>query len=298
MPQFKGKIFVLENYNMSIARYLVSGVDVWLNNPRRPMEASGTSGQKAAANGVLNFSILDGWWAEGYNPKRKNGWAIGTNATYESYEAQDRADSESIYDVLEKEIIPIYYNLNRNGYSDEWLKIMKESIISNSWKYSTSRMLVEYTEKLYIPLSNLTQEHYTNRTEVEDYITWKENLRNNWNKVKLEQLDNLEHTITSVGDAITVRCKVELENINAEDIEVQLYYGKILSTGVLEEKEIIPMNCISVEVFDSLGKTVCEYETTIELNISGNYGYTFRVVPKTNMILREENLNLVKWLEK
>ena len=134
--------------------------------------------------------------------------------------------------------------------------------------------------------------------EIEEYIKWKDSLRNNWDKMKLEQVDNLEHTITNVGDAITVKCRVELEDISSEDIEVQLYYGKILSSGVIEEKEILPMNCISVEIFDSLNKTVCEYEATIELNISGNYGYTFRVVPKTDMILREENLNLVKWLEK
>ena len=107
MPQFKGKIFLLENYNIAMSRYLVSGVDVWLNNPRRPMEASGTSGQKASVNGVINFSVLDGWWAEGYT--QNNGWTIGTNAEYESYEAQDQADSQSMYRTLEEKIIPTYY---------------------------------------------------------------------------------------------------------------------------------------------------------------------------------------------
>jgi len=298
MPQFKGKIFVLENYNIGIARYLVSGVDVWLNNPRRPMEASGTSGQKAAANGVINFSILDGWWAEGYNGKVKNGWAIGTHATYESYEAQDTADSESIYDILEKEIIPIYYNFNRSGFSDEWVKIMKQTIMSNAGRFSTARMLVDYTEKLYMPLSNLTQEKYSDVSDVEAFVSWKDNMTKKWNRIKLEQLDNLEHTITSVGNEITVQCKVELDGISVDDIEVQLYYGKILSTGVIEEKEILKMDCISIEKFDGTDKSVYEFEATIELNISGNYGYTFRVVPKTDMILRQENLNLVKWLEK
>ena len=105
VPQFKGKIFILENYNIEISRYMVSGVDVWLNNPRRPMEASGTSGQKASVNGVINFSVLDGWWAEGYN--QKNGWTIGTNAEYPSYEEQDKADSESMYYTLENKIIPM-----------------------------------------------------------------------------------------------------------------------------------------------------------------------------------------------
>ena len=149
MPQFKGKIFLLEGYNMEVSRHLISGVDVWLNNPRRPMEASGTSGEKASVNGVVNFSILDGWWAEGYN--QKNGWAIGTNAEYYSYEEQDRADSESIYNILENKIIPAYYNKEKNGISKEWLTIMKNSIISTGGKYSTSRMLVDYANQLYMP---------------------------------------------------------------------------------------------------------------------------------------------------
>ena len=122
-PQFKGKIFLLENYNIGMSRYLVSGVDVWLNNPRRPLEASGTSGQKAAVNGVINFSVLDGWWAEGYN--QKNGWTIGTNAEYKNYDEQDDADANSMYDTLENKIMPTYYDKNEKGYSDNWLKIMK-----------------------------------------------------------------------------------------------------------------------------------------------------------------------------
>ena len=127
MPQFKGKIFILENYSIEISRYLVSGVDVWLNNPRRPMEASGTSGQKASVNGVINFSVLDGWWAEGYN--QENGWTIGTNAEYNSYEEQDIADSQSMYRTLEDKIIPTYYNKNEEGISPKWIRIMKNSII-------------------------------------------------------------------------------------------------------------------------------------------------------------------------
>lgn len=113
-PQFKGKVFLLENYNIAMSRYLISGVDVWLNNPRRPMEASGTSGQKASVNGVVNLSILDGWWAEGYNSK--NGWAIGQNKDYDNYEIQDKADSDSLYDILEHKVIPTYYDKNEKVY--------------------------------------------------------------------------------------------------------------------------------------------------------------------------------------
>ena len=152
-PQFKGKVFLLENYNISLSKYLISGVDVWLNTPRRPMEASGTSGQKAAVNGVINFSVLDGWWAEGYN--QKNGWTIGTNTEYSSYDEQDEADSDSIYHTLENKIIPMYYDKDERGISEKWMEIMKNSIISNSGRYSTTRMLMDYTNKFYMPLCNL-----------------------------------------------------------------------------------------------------------------------------------------------
>ena len=166
MPQFKGKIFLLEGYNMAMARHLISGVDVWLNNPRRPMEASGTSGEKASVNGVVNFSILDGWWAEGYN--QKNGWAIGTNAEYYSYEEQDRADSDSIYNILENKIIPTYYN-QKDGISEDWVRYMKNSIISTGGNYSMSRMINYYTKDLYIPLCNLTNKYFKNLDTVTEY---------------------------------------------------------------------------------------------------------------------------------
>ena len=145
-PQFKGKIFFLEDYDIGMSRYLISGVDVWLNNPRRPMEASGTSGQKASVNGVLNFSVLDGWWVEGYN--KENGWIIGQNKDYDSYEIQDNEDCQSIYDTLENKIIPAYYDRNEEeNFSNKWVELMKNSITSTGWKYSTARMLMDYTRR-------------------------------------------------------------------------------------------------------------------------------------------------------
>lgn len=292
MPQFKGKIFIIENYNMAIARYLISGVDVWLNNPRRPMEASGTSGQKAAVNGVINFSVLDGWWAEGYN--QKNGWAIGNDAVYDSYESQDVADSESIYNAIEKEIIPIYYNRGKNGLSEEWISMMKESIMSNSGQYSTARMLTDYTNNMYIPLCNLTKEKYSNFEEVKDYVEWVKNLRNNWDFIEIKQIDNEENLVTNVGNKLNVKCSVKLPNISEDSVEIQLYYGKISDKGVIEDVSVTKMDCI----FASKKDSTYEYQADIELNTSGNYGYTFRVMPKSGMILRPENLNLVKWVTK
>ncbi len=292
MPQFKGKIFLLENYNIEMSRYLVSGVDVWLNNPRRPMEASGTSGQKASVNGVINFSVLDGWWAEGYN--QYNGWTIGTNAEYTSYEEQDKADSDSMYYTLENKIVPMYYDKDENGLSSKWIDMMKQSIMSTGGKYSTARMLVDYTEKLYIPLCDLTKKYYTDINDVAEFNSWKHNLFLNWKDIKLEQMNNLDDITVDAGNNIEVKCEVELPNIDKDNIEVEVYYGKILDNGVVENVSIIPM---TLESQNEETKKYC-YKAKIELTTGGNYGYTFRVMPKHEMLLEPTNLNLVKWITK
>jgi len=288
MPQFKGKVFLLENYNISNARYLISGVDVWLNNPRRPMEASGTSGQKAAVNGVPNLSILDGWWAEGYNGH--NGWAIGDNTEYDSFESQDIADSNSIYDILENEVIPKYYDKNSDGIPTDWIRIMKNSIKSCGGNYSTSRMLVDYTNKFYIPLSNLTTTYYKNLSNVTGFSAWKKNLLKYWNSINILQKSNMHDISINAGNQIDVECEVELYNMKPEDIATQVYYGKITDNGSVEDVQIIPMALKSSEDNKHI------YTSKLTLNTGGHYGYTFRVVPKNNMITDVENLNLVKWI--
>ena len=291
-PQFKGKVFLLENYNMELSRYLISGVDVWLNTPRRPMEASGTSGQKASVNGAVNFSILDGWWAEGYN--QKNGWAIGTNAEYESYEIQDNCDSESIYQILENKIIPAYYEKNEKGISDKWMEYMKNSIISTGGKYSTARMLVDYTNQLYMPLINLYHKYYESLENVANYNSWKKEMYKNWANIVITEENNLNNIVVDAGENIEAHCRVTLPNLEPENVEVQVYYGRIKENGVLEKIAIIPM---ILETYNEEEK-VATYKAKIELTTGGNYGYTFRVMPKHEMLLDSENLNLVKWIEK
>ena len=291
-PQFKGKIFLLENYNIAMSRYLISGVDVWLNTPRRPMEASGTSGQKASVNGVINFSVLDGWWAEGYD--QTNGWSIGTNQEYESYQEQDTADSESIYRTLENKIIPMFFDRNERGISDRWVDTMKNSIITTGGKYSTARMLVDYTEKLYMPLINLTNEYFNILERAVEYTSWKKGLYTNWKNITIEQEENPEDINIDAGDSIEVRCNVTIPNLNIEDIQVQVYCGKVSDNGTVEDVIITPMKLIETEE---------EYKryhfmAKIQLQTGGNYGYTFRVMPKHEMLLDSENLNLVKWIEK
>ena len=291
-PQFKGKIFLLENYNIQMARYLVSGVDVWLNNPRRPMEASGTSGQKASVNGVVNFSISDGWWAEGYNSK--NGWLIGTDTEYDSYDIQDTADSESIYYTLENKIIPAYYERENGKFSKKWMNLMKNSIMSTGGEYSTSRMVVDYTQKLYMPLCNLYNTYFTNLESVTSFNSWKNETRNSWKDIKITQLNNVDNVIMDAGNKIEVNCQIEIPNIYKDNVEVEVYYGQILDNGTVKKIETIPMKLVK-QVEER--KDTYLYSAKIDLTTGGNYGYTFRVMPKNKMLLDSANLNLVKWIE-
>ena len=293
MPQFKGKIFLLENYNIAMSRYLISGVDVWLNNPRRPMEASGTSGQKASVNGVINFSVLDGWWAEGYD--QTNGWIIGTEAEYNTYSEQDIADSSSIYKTLETKIIPTFFNkTGENNYSEEWMEIMKQSILTTGGKYSTARMLVDYTNNLYIPLINLYNNYFSNLENAASFSHWKHQIKANWENITIEQFENPENIKIDAGEQIEVSCKVTLPNIEKEDVRVEVYCGKISDDGRVEDTKIIPMQLVQEE--EEYRRYT--YKAKISLSSGGNYGYTFRVMPTNEMLLDSENLDLVKWITK
>ena len=282
----------MEDYNIGMSRYLVSGVDVWLNNPRRPLEASGTSGQKASVNGAINFSVLDGWWAEGYNTK--NGWKIGSEVNYDNYEVQDNEDSESLYSTLEKKIVPTYYNQNEDGISEKWLEMMKESISSTGGKFSTSRMLVDYMEKLYIPLCNLTNKYYTDLGKVTEFNEWKKEVSSNWNNIIISQEDehNINNKVIDAGNTITVSCKVKLPNIDKDNIQVQVYCGEILDNGKLDNVTITNMTLKDSNDTEK----IYSYEAKVTLKTGGNYGYTFRVMPQNKMLLDSENLDLVKWL--
>ncbi len=292
-PQFRGKIFLLENYNIAMSRYLISGVDVWLNNPRRPMEASGTSGQKASVNGVVNFSVLDGWWAEGYD--QTNGWTIGTDKEYSSYSEQDIADSQSIYKTLETKIIPTFFNRqSANEPSNEWMQIMKQSIITTGGKYSTARMLVDYTNNLYMPLINLYNEYFSNLEEAIKFTDWKKHIKSNWENILIEQTDNPENIKIDAGQELEVGCKVTLPNLDRQDVKVEVYCGKISDDGRVENITIVPMKFVSEE------KEYKRYTYTAKISLAsgGNYGYTFRVMPTNEMLLDSENLDLVKWITK
>ena len=226
---------------------------------------------------------------------RQTGWIIGTNAEYRNYNEQDAADSESIYKTLETKIIPTFFNRpSKKKPSEEWMKIMKQSIITTGGKYSTARMLVDYTENLYMPLINLYNNYFSNLEKTVEYNSWKKHIQTNWNNILIEQSENPENIKIEAGQSIDVMCKVTIPNLEKEDIRVEVYCGKISDDGRVEDITVIPMKLISEE------KEYKRYTYTAKLSLSsgGNYGYTFRVMPTNEMLLDSENLNLVKWITK
>ncbi len=291
MPQFKNKIVILENYNMFTARYLISGVDVWLNNPRRPLEASGTSGEKAGLNGVINFSILDGWWYEGYE-QGKNGWAIGDDTEYTNYELQDNADCKSIYNCLENEIMPLYYTKDSKGVSKEWVKMMKNSIKSVGGVDNTNRMLCDSLDRLYVPELKLVNGSYSSKEKVEEFTNWKANMIAQWNNVSISSPTINNELAISAGDKLSLSCNVTLGGIDPSSVTCEVFYGKFL-----DGEKLINTSNVEMELSNDLGNGTYEYTANIDIDNGGNYGYTFRVLPKHEMLINKHDISLVKWIE-
>jgi glycogen phosphorylase len=290
---FKGKVVLVENYNMTLARNMVQGVDVWLNNPRRPLEASGTSGQKVCINGVINFSVLDGWWCEGYNGK--NGWSIGDDTFYDNENYQDNADCESIYETLEKQIIPAFYERDPGGIPLKWVTIMKESIKTLLPQYSTHRMVQDYTTKMYIPcmerMDKIIASDYNFVRELADTIT---NIERNWPQVQIiadKSMNELkEHRLIS-GETIRITTSVYLGNIDPSNVKVEAYYGSIARNNTIDNPEIVEM-----KPEGKIENGTYKYWTEIRLTEGGEYGYTFRVVPYHPSLYNKFDMGLIRWV--
>ncbi len=289
---FRGKVILIENYNMTLARNLVQGVDIWLNNPRRPLEASGTSGQKVCINGIINFSILDGWWCEGYNGK--NGWAIGDDTFYDNEYNQDNADSESIYSILEKQIVPLYYDRDEKGVPVKWVEVMKESIKSLTAQYSTHRMVQEYTNKMYIPsIERIEKVISSNYGFVKKLADWESNIERNWPQVQIiadKTMNQLKEQKTTSGEILKISTSVYLGSIEPDNVKVEIYYGNIGRNNLIDSPEIVEM-----ELEEKLEYGLYRYSSEIRLLDGGEYGYTFRVLPYNPDLINKFDMGLIRW---
>ena len=284
---FKGKIVFLENYDIDMARYLVSGTDVWLNNPIRPYEASGTSGQKAALNGQPNCSILDGWWVEGYNGK--NGWAIGEEREYHDQEVQAEADSISLYRLLEEEIVPTFFERDASGVPHRWLGYMKEAIRTCAPEFSMRRMVKDYTTHYYVPEIRQSQRVEQNHYEpARTLAAWKERVRNGWNHLEL-YVEGQRDGQLSLGEGIDVRAWLRAAGLTQEDLSVELVYGEVNDESVLAQHSI-PMSYSKKELDGSL-----RYDAKLKPDESGSIAYNVRVVPTHSGLTEKYEMGLIRW---
>jgi glycogen phosphorylase len=284
----QSRIIFLEDYDMTMARYMTSGSDVWLNTPRRPLEASGTSGMKAGVNGVLNCSVLDGWWAEGYSPDV--GWAIGSGEEYKDEELQDRIESEALYDLLEHEIVPLFYQRGRDGLPREWIKRMKASMKSIGQEFSTHRMLKEYSEKYYFPaLDNgrrFAQADYAPAKELAAYLA---KARKAWPAIAISELRADAKPIMERGDKVTVSALVDLGGLEPGEAAVELYHGSVTIQDGITGAQRCEMSAV-----EKKGKA-WEYRVTVTCDSTGQHGYSVRVMPKHAALVSPYVPGLIKW---
>ena len=286
-------IVFLEDYDMAIARDLVQGVDLWLNTPRRPREASGTSGMKAAANGGLNLSILDGWWDEGYDPAI--GWAIGNGEIMENHAYQDEREAEQLYDQLEHEIVPLFYERSSEGLPLEWIARMKRSIATHSSFFNTHRMVQEYTETTYLTAATRAKALYDKNLQgARALSSQQQKVQEAWPKVQVRVDENAPQGHLQVGAPFTIKADVTLGPLSPDDVEVQLYLGRIAQKGEIIDATITPMKLVKT----NQKNTPYLYEAkNVVCTKSGSVGYTVRVLPKREDQPLLQSSRLMTWAQ-
>ncbi|MBZ0299614.1 MAG: alpha-glucan family phosphorylase, partial [Anaerolineae bacterium] len=290
----RDRIVFLENYDMNVARYLVQGVDIWLNNPRRPKEASGTSGMKVIYNGGLNASILDGWWAEGYDPAV--GWAIGNGEEYPEHEAehQDYVESEAIYNILEQDIIPLYYQRTRDGLPREWIAKVKNSIRTLAPFFNTHRMVQQYTERYYMPCFERVVEMMENNLKQGlAFSAWRSNIQNVWNQVRIESVTISEPQVM-VGKEFMVEAVVHLGPLTPEDVRVQLYSGQLDTHREIGEEG---GTSIDMQSAGKNGDGIYKFSAKYVYHTSGERGLSVRVVPDHELLPTSIQPGLITWAQ-
>lgn len=289
-PEFMGKIIFLENYDMKLARRLVSGVDIWMNTPTRPLEASGTSGEKALMNGVVNFSVLDGWWLEGY--REGAGWALTEKRTYQNQEYQDQLDAATIYSILETEILPLYYARNKKGYSEGWVKTIKNSIAQIAPHYTMKRQLDDYYTKFYTKEAERFHALAANNFEkVKELAAWQEEVAAKWDSIQIVSMDKsqeLRQGNVESGKDYTITCVVDEKGLNdAIGIEQVITYTSV--EGKEHIYSVAPMKMIKRE------GDLYTFQVINSLSNAGSFKVSYRMFPKHPYLAHRQEFCYVRW---
>ena len=288
---FRRSVLFLEDYDINVARYLVQGVDVWLNTPLRPMEASGTSGMKVSANGGLNVSILDGWWAEAYRPDL--GWAIGSGESYDDLEYQNRVESQALYDLLEKDIVPLFYRRGKDNLPREWIAMMKASIRDLGPAFSSNRMVHDYAKNFYAPAAD-----QWNRLMADDLTlaktlsAWRNELREHFGHIRVESVsDNMDSNGhgAQVGKTIRVEATVNIGQLSPDNILVELYFGSLDEDGQLNTGQAAEMTRIGNDTGPA------KYVVDMPCPSSGRAGYTVRILPRHDALAHPIEMSMIRW---
>jgi starch phosphorylase len=273
-PEVRDRIIFLEDYDMHLARHLLQGADVWLNTPRRPLEACGTSGMKAAINGVLNVSILDGWWCEGYTQER--GWRIGNGEEYEDRDYQDAVESQALYNVLENEVIPCFYDRKNGDIPGNWLKMMKASMKMAMEMFCSIRMVADYEKRFYIPAAKRYDALLANQSEEAKKLTAQiSRLRSLWKNIEITSPVRHAHGPCRVGEKFEITSEVNLAELKPDEVDVELYYGQMKSLEDLDASKSEPMR-----VLEEKGNGQYLYGCSLNCQSSGRFGFTVRVTPR------------------
>lgn len=288
-PEFLGKIIFLEDYDMQLARRLVSGVDIWMNTPTRPLEASGTSGEKAEMNGVVNLSVLDGWWVEGY--RQGAGWALKQERTYQNQGYQDQLDAATIYSLLENEILPLYYNRNKQGFSEGWIKTIKNSIATIAPHYTMKRQLDDYYDKFYNKeAANFKKLSANNNRLAKELASWKETVAQRWDSIRVVSKDDSVLYGAETGKKYTLRYVIDEQGLN-DAIGLELISIKTDKNG---EEHIFSKREFEVVAHEGNNYT---FEATFEPDVAGTFKSCVRMYPKNENLVYREDFCYVKWLD-
>ncbi|MCF8092034.1 MAG: alpha-glucan family phosphorylase [Desulfotignum sp.] len=289
-PEVRHRIVFLENYDINIARYMVQGCDVWLNTPRRPYEACGTSGMKAAANGGLNLSILDGWWCEGFAESR--GWRIGNGDDYEDPDYQDEVESQALFNILENDVIPVFYDRKRGNPPKKWIQMMKAAMKMAITDFSSDRMVREYSSRFYVPAArNLHQLTENSARQAKELALAQSRLNALWSNIRLSQPVITPAADFAVGDTFSVVLEVFLGELTPDEVEVQIYHGRLRGTGNMEGSRAEIM-----ELQNTVSPGTHIYGCRVVCSDSGRFGYTARVIPKGDAVLRNTP-GLITWVK-
>ena len=289
-PEFLGKIIFLENYDMQLARRLVSGVDIWLNTPTRPLEASGTSGEKALMNGVVNFSVLDGWWLEGY--REGAGWALTEKRTYQNQEHQDQLDAATIYSILETEILPLYYARNKKGYSEGWIKVVKNSIAQIAPHYTMKRQLDDYYSKFYCKLAKRFQTLAANdNAKAKEIAAWKEDVVAKWDAIEIvscDKVEDLKNGDIESGKEYTITYVIDEKGLN-DAVGLELVTTYTTADGKQHVYSVEPFSVVKKE------GNLYTFQVKHSLSNAGSFKVSYRMFPKNPELPHRQDFCYVRW---